>query len=249
MLSRSHGQRTAVMAVVLLVTACGGSASPTGLPASPPLSNRPSAAAPGTAAITAAGASASSPTTRPSNSSTSEPASSTYTSHAFAVPVSFELGAGWKVTEDVHSDIDLRGPIYSDGRAGDQDLEFHDINTTTVAGTTKSDPYMPWPTDLYAWLQSRPEFQAQPPQTITVAGRPATQIDVDGTVKPGTRVELVCADRSSCWLLDGNFRWRFVELKNADGSGVVWITSGVPAARFDTYAEALDELLRTVEFR
>jgi hypothetical protein len=130
-----------------------------------------------------------------------------------------------------------------------QDVAVQDIGSTTVAGASKSDPYMPWPKDLYAWLKSRPEFKAQPPKAITVGGRPATQIDADATVPGGTRIELVCSNASNCWLLDHNDRWRFVEVKNKDGSGVVWISNGIPAPGFDAYAQALDQLLGTFEFR
>jgi len=124
-----------------------------------------------------------------------------------------------------------------------------DIASTTVAGTTKSDPYTPWPKDLYVWLKARPEFKTQASQAIMVGGRPATQIDADATVPIGTRIEFVCSKDSNCWLLDHSDRWRFVEVKNADGSGVVWITNGIPAPGFDVYAQALDQLLGTFEFR
>ena len=122
-----------------------------------------------------------------------------------------------------------------------------DIGSTTVPGVTTS--YMPWPKDLYAWLKSRPEFKTQAPKAITVGGRPAIQIDADATVPEGTRIEFVCSKDSNCWLLDHNDRWRFVEVKNSDGSGVVWITNGIPAPAFDAYAKALDQLLGTFEFR
>jgi len=232
----------AVFAVVLTLTACGGTASPTSSPRTAPA---PTSTATATTPTNAPSEAA----TKPSGAAASTLVNSRFTSTAFAVPVSFLLADRWMVTENVHEDIDLRGPHYGAGLAGDQDIEMHDIGSTTVAGTAKSDPYMPWPTDLYAWLKSRPEFKPLPPQTITVDGRPATQIDADATVPAGTRIELVCVRVFSCWLLDHNDRWRFVELKNSDGSGVVWITNGIPAPGFDAFAQALDQLLGTFEFR
>lgn len=94
-----------------------------------------------------------------------------------------------------------------------------------------------------------PESKLQAPKRITVGGRPATQIDADTTVVSGTRIEFICSKDSTWWLLDHNDRWRFVEVKNADGSGVVWITNGIPAPAFGAYAEALDRLLGTFQFR
>jgi len=124
-----------------------------------------------------------------------------------------------------------------------------DIGSTTVAGATKGDSNLPWPKDLYAWLKSRPEFTPDPPQAITVGGRSATQIDADVSVPDGTKIELVCSKEPNCWLLDHNDRWRFVEVKDSDGSGVVWITNGIPAPGFDSYTQAFDQLLGTLAFR
>jgi len=157
---------------------------------------------------------------------------------------------------DRHSSIDLNRDDQGASAGADavftggvQDAGVQDIGSTTVAGATMGDPSMPWPKDLYAWLQSRPEFTPEPPQVITVGGRPATQIDADVSVAKGTRIELICPEGSPCWLLDHNDRWRFVEVKDADRSGVVWITNGIPAPGFDAYGEALDQLLGTFEFR
>jgi hypothetical protein len=187
------------------------------------------------------------PTAAPTPLATPGPSSrSSFASSVFAVPVSLSLPYGWWVTYDHKSDIDLNR---ADQGAGIQDAGVLDIGSTTVAGMMKSDPRMPWPKDLYAWLKSRPEFKPQPPKTITVGGRPATQIDADVTVPDATRIEFVCSKASTCWLLDHNDRWRFVEVKNRDGSGVVWITNGIPARGFDAYAQALDQLLGTFKFR
>ncbi len=195
------------------------------------------------------------PTTAPTSLATPG-TGSMFNSVAFAVPVSFSLAGGWTVDHDLYSDIDLlrddhgasAGPFES-FTGGKQNAGIMDIGSTTVAGATESDPNLPWPKDLYAWLQSRPEFKPQPPKAITVGGRPATQIDADVTVPNGTSIGLVCSSEPNCWLLDHNDRWRFVEVKNSDGSGVVWITNGIPAPGFDAYATALDQLLGTFEFR
>ncbi len=176
-------------------------------------------------------------------------ATSTFASTAFAVPVSFSLAGGWRVAHEGSSNVDL---LRDDGGAGPYGLQnagIQDIASTTVAGMTGGDPALPWPKDLYAWLTSRPEFKPLPPQAITVGGRPALLIDADATVPAGTRIEFVCSAGSNCWLLDHDDRWRFVEVRNGDGSGVVWITNGIPAPDFDAYGQALDALLGTVAFR
>jgi hypothetical protein len=224
----------ALFSLVLVLAGCGANApiQSASVGSAPPAAASPSAA-----------------TTTPSAAAASPVVSATFTSDAFAVPVSFSLAGGWTVTTDVHSIIDLRGPDLGTGLLNSQNAGIMDIGSTTVAGATQGDPYMPWPKDLYAWLKSRPEFKPQAPQAITVGGRPATQIDADASVPANTTIELVCSKDSSCWLLDHSDRWRFVEVKNTDGSGVVWITNGIPAPGFDSFAQALDKLLGTLAFR
>ena len=82
-----------------------------------------------------------------------------------------------------------------------------------------------------------------------MGGRPAVQIDADANVPNGTRIELFAPKGTGCWLLDHSDRWRFVEVKNSDGSGVVWLTNGIPAPGFDSFAQAFDQLLGTFLFR
>lgn len=224
-------------ATLIALAACGGT-SPATSPASTTTTPSGAAASP-SAAMTKPSAAAASPLV-------SLGPDSRFTSTAFAVPVSFSLAGGWRVMNNVHSIIDLAGPDRGAGPLNVQDAGVMDIGSTTVPGITTS--YMPWPKDMYAWLKSRPEFKTQAPKAITVGGRPATQIDADATVPKGTRIEFVCSKDSNCWLLDHNDRWRFVEVKDSDGSGVVWITNGIPAPAFDAYAQALDQLLRTFEF-
>ena len=228
--ARAHSLRIGLVSATLIaLAACGG----TGATASP------------SAAMTEPSAAAASPL-----------ASSSFTSSDFAVPVSFSLAGDWKVNNEHPSTIDISrddqgasAGAFERFTGGMQNAGIQDIGSTTVAGATKSDPRMPWPKDLYAWLKSRPEFKPQSPQAITVGGRPATQIDADVSVPDGTKIELVCSTDSNCWLLDHNDRWRFVEVKNSDGSGVVWITNGIPAPGFDAYAMALNQLLGTLAFR
>jgi hypothetical protein len=229
-----------VCAASLPLAACGG----TGAMATP--AGVMTTASPGAATSSA-------PTTTPSaaaiSPASSPDATSTFASAAFAVPVSFSLAGGWTVSHEGSSNIDLLRDDHGAGPYGTQNAGIQDIATTTVAGATTSDPPMPWPTDLYAWLESRPEFEPHSPKAITLDGRPAIQIDADVTVPDGTRIDFVCSAGSNCWLLDHNDRWRFVEVKNGDGSGVVWITNGIPAPAFDAYGTALDELLGTFAFR
>lgn len=229
-----------VCATLIALAACGGTGATT----------KPLAA---TTMPSAATTKPSAAMSNPSAAAASPLAGSRFTSTAFAVPVSFSLAGGWVVNHDLNSDIDLGrdgqgagGGVFDNFTGGRQDAGIMDIGSTTVAGKTQSDPRIPWPKDLYAWLKSRPEFKPQPPKAITVGGRPATQIDADVNVPDGTSIALVCP---SCWLLDHNDRWRFVEVKNSDGSGVVWITNGIAAPGFDAYAQALDQLLGTFEFR
>ena len=161
-----------------------------------------------------------------------------FTSETFSVPLALTLIGGWVVEGDHASDIDLQ--------RGAQDAGISSITSATVASTG---PDIPWPDDLFAWLDSRPEFTPSAPRQVTIGGRPATLIDADATVPAGTRIEMICAEpRHSCWLVDAPQSWRFIEVRNADGSGIVVITNSALGGLAD-YASALDDLLATLEFR
>ena len=60
---------------------------------------------------------------------------------------------------------------------------------------------------------------------------------------------MICSEpRHSCWLLDAPQSWRFVEIRDAGGSGIVVITNAVLGGLAE-YASALDAVLATLEFR
>ena len=154
---RAHSLRIGLVSAILIaLAACGGTSA---------------AAAPPAAMI------------EPSAVAASPLASSMFTSAEFAVPVSFSLKGGWVVNVDRHGVIDLSRDDQGASAGAErftghmQNAGIMDIGSTTVAGATKGDPYMSWPKDLYAWLQSRPELKPQAPQAIAVGGRPATQIE------------------------------------------------------------------------
>jgi hypothetical protein len=212
------------VAVVLIACTSGGSPLPGG-----------SIAPAGALLNTSAGVAAS------IASSTQPSPSGVFDSSVFAVPISLSPVGDWVVQGDNQSDIDLQ--------RGDQDAGILSTSSTTVSPVRSGDPALPWPQDLHAWLEARPEFTPTVPRQVALGGRPATLIDADLTVPSGTRIEMVCAEpRHSCWLADHNDRWRFIEVKNEDGPGIVVITNGMPDG-FDSYARALDQLLATLRFR
>jgi hypothetical protein len=174
-------------------------------------------------------------------SSTEVSSTGPFDSSVFAVPISLSPVGDWVVQGDNQSDIDLQ--------RGDQDAGILSISSTTIAPAMSGDPALPWPEDLHAWLEARPEFTPTVPRQVALGGRPATLVDADARVPSGTRVEMVCSEpRHSCWLVDHADRWRFIEVKSGDGPGIVVITNGTPDA-FDSYARALDQLLATLKFR
>jgi hypothetical protein len=151
-----------------------------------------------------------------------------------------DLVDGWSVDGDHPGNVDLQ--------RGEQDAGISSIADTTVADTTvaaSAGGKSPWPDDMVAWLNSRPEFTPGPPRQVMIGGRAATQVDVNVNAA-GEQISMVC--NAACWLVDGNFVMSFTEVRNSDGTGIVVITQ-VPADKFDDWSQSLDQLMATIEFR
>lgn len=204
---------------------------------------RPSASDQGVGGPPAASASAAaSPSAAPSPSVAPSP--TPYSTSKFEIPIQLAIRDGWTLDADYAGGVDLTGPA--------EPASIMNIATMTVRGTKADDPWVPWPTDIYKWLSSRPEFRVTAPRPITVGGRPGTVIDVE---------VIVPRSDSSEWIRNGpvgggngikspGAGWgvHLVVIPTGNGTGMVAYTDA-PAADFDGAVTTLDRLLATLQFR
>ncbi len=175
---------------------------------------------------------------------------SAYVSTGFEVPIQLTLADGWTLDSTTLGSVNLSGPS--------QPASIMSIASMTVHGPKPTDPWVPWPADIHAWLDNWPEFRPAAPRSITIGGRPASVIDVDvvapladtadwvrcGPPGTGCGINLRSANDS------GVLGWRihFVVIPTGNGTGIVGYTDA-PSAGFQDAATSLDGLLATLQFR
>ena len=157
-----------------------------------------------------------------------------FATSSFNVPLSLGLVDGWIVEGDYPGNVDLQ--------RGDQDAGISSIADTTVANIAGGK--LPWPDDMVGVARDEAGIHPGAPQQVMVGGLPATRVDVQVNAA-GKRIEMVCSQ--GCWLVDGNFVMSFIEVRKADGTGIVVITE-IGANQFDEASKSLDQLMATMQF-
>jgi hypothetical protein len=178
----------------------------------------------------------------PSPSVASSPTA--YSSRLFEVPIQLLLQDGFTIADDYPGGVDLSG--HSEQAA------IMSIASMAVRGSKPTDPWVPWPADIRAWLSSRPEFKPSAPRPITVDGRPGSVIDFE-VVDP--------LAYSAAWIRNGpvggirpgdpnisGWRIHLVVIPTGNGTGIVAYAEG-PPADFAQASASLDRLLTTLVFR
>ncbi|MGH2445622.1 MAG: hypothetical protein ACRDGD_06230 [Candidatus Limnocylindria bacterium] len=173
------------------------------------------------------------------------------TSEAFSVPLSLDLPSGWQGREAAAFYSVFRPPSGTEPLF--DRIVFADPASMRVTAAAGAEP---WPDDLYAWLDGRPEFEPSQPQVISVGGRPATMIEAVADYEPtATRENLPIiqigpsspTDGTLVALTEGSVTWRLIEVDLGDGAGVVIIYLGATDT-FDAWAAEVEEVLDTVRF-
>ena len=181
----------------------------------------------------------------PSPSVASSPTA--YSSHLFEVPIQLSLQDGFTIADDYAGGVDLSGHA--------EPAEIMSIASMAVRGSKPTDPWVPWPADIHAWLSSRPEFRPSAPRPITVGGQRGSVIDFEVVLPQAYSAE---------WIRNGpvgtshgikpgdpnisGWRIHLVVIPTGNGTGIVAYAEGPP----DDFAQAsasLDRLLRTLVFR
>ena len=165
-----------------------------------------------------------------------------FSSTKFAVPISLTPLGGWVIQADRTDDIDLQN--------GDWDGGIFTVATVTLPGPALGDPYVPVPVDFAAWVGQRTEFARVVSASVTVGGRPATQVDADLTWTTGTPDHDLFRFSGGEWFFDhvsAGDRARFVLVPGARGGILIYMEA--KAGDFDRIAASFEELLASLAFR
>jgi hypothetical protein len=193
------------------------------------------------------------PSTTSSPAPSVAPSPTPFTSGAFQVPIQLTMVDGWTVASQQFGDLDVS--------AADKVASIFSIASMTVRGATQTDPWVPWPADIHAWLAGRAEFRPGEPRATTIGGRPATVIDVDVVtpvadtgdwVKGCGPQDVTCGINLRGANDSGGWRIHLVVVPTGAGTGIVgYIDAPVVAAAgdFQTAAASFDRLLASLSFR
>jgi hypothetical protein len=186
------------------------------------------------------------PTPSPAATPTPSPSATPFSSSVFGVPIQLTMPAGWTSAGTEPGSVDLNGPT--------QPASIMSIASMTVRGAKSTDPWVPWPADIHAWLAKRAEFRPAAPRSITIGGRPATVIDVAVVTPVADTGDWVNCGPSPCGInlrsANGGGGWQIhlVVVPTGAGTGIVAYIDA-PTDGFDAAVASLDKLLATLEFR
>ena len=217
----------ALVAVVLLVSACGASTLP------PPAAASPTAA----------------PAVTPMPAGT-------YSSVSFNPAATFTVPGGWVLAEDseqylalVPSGNDLVGMyMFRDPKAASQDATCAAAPEAGVGGTSS---------ELVKWIQGRPGLVVSTPAMATVGGLPGVAIDValkaDWTqscpFSGGTpAVPLFNSPAIDHWVVVGNERLRLYLLDLPGGGTVVVDQDAFDGTQIEALISSSSGILRSLQF-
>jgi hypothetical protein len=220
----------ASLALLLAVTACGGSVAPPG----------------GSSPAPAAGGSAASPL-----------AAGTHTSAAFQPPVTFTVPDGWELAADAAAYLQLRPAgsevngihLFRDPVAASQDPACPATPEPGVGSTS---------TELVAWLRERPGLTVGPPALATVGGLRGVAIDV--AIKDGWTASCPFANGSPTvpllssktagyhWVIVGNERLRFYVLDLPGGGTMIVDEDAFDGTLYDDFIRAAAPIVRSMQF-
>ena len=165
-----------------------------------------------------------------------------YQTRSFEVPLALTLVAGWTTGAETTGNLELR---HSDLSLDPGIQSIASLRAPSAPGRAPE----PWPTDFRAWLANQPEFTPGPPVSVTVGGRPGTQVDVDVSLSATDAPRTVLTGEGFDWkTVTTPERWRLIVVETGPGAGIVIVMPSAPE-KFDAAATALDYLLGTLVFR
>ena len=175
----------------------------------------------------------------------------TLSADGFAVPFSVTLVDRWSAPDVVPARVFLSRGVLN--------IAIAAISATRVrpAGTeaTSFDAMEPWPSDVYAWLQTLPRCEPEAPRSTTVGGQQALVVDYRCVGLKTSNVEQKVAATSVFAFAGGGFDQygvegtvnRIIEIRTAPNGGIAVLFTA-PQSTFESDAAAVDALLARLRF-
>ena len=132
----------------------------------------------------------------------------TFSSKIFKFPMSVSFGSDWHVIDDLTDLVTVQAT------KADWNVAFNIVTDAKVADPV-SGVQIPFPEDFASWIKSNPDFKADEPTEVTVAGIKGLQIDA---VPMTTKQKDFLYNRAGKWnIIPSPVGWRFIMLNDVNG--------------------------------
>jgi hypothetical protein len=165
----------------------------------------------------------------------------------FKLPMSFDIGSQWRVTEDFPDVVTLMM------QPNLVDTGFITVKGARIAGPAAPFSTAPFPEDFATWIEAHGLFQVVATQLITVGGFPGTQTDAIGTAACGHRRNWIFPSTGTGWNCTEGQYFRFSHFPDVYGEPLLILNTGArtddkAAEEFRLGTEASQRVLDTVVF-
>lgn len=162
----------------------------------------------------------------------------TFSSDKFRLPMSVSFDSDWHVIDDF-TDLVTVASSQKDWNVG-----FNIVNDAKVADPV-SGSQIPFPEDFASWIKSNPNFIADEPTEVMVAGIKGRQIDATPMI---TKKQDFLHLSGTTWnMIPSTERWRFILFNDINGARLL-ILLIAPSDQFNIAVEHSQKLLDTVVF-
>ena len=166
------------------------------------------------------------------------PSETTFSSKIYKLPMSVSFGPDWHVIDDFTDLVTVAGT------QKDWNVGFNIVTNAKVADPVGG-TQIPFPQDFASWIKSNPDFTANEPTEVMVAGIKGLQIDAtpiatkqkDFLYMSGTRWNMISKPEG----------WRFILLNDVNGERLL-ILLIAPANQFNVAAEQAQAVIDSVVF-
>lgn len=161
-----------------------------------------------------------------------------FSSKVYKLHMSVSFGADWHAIDDFTDLVTVAG------KQKDWNVGFNIVSNAKVADPV-SGAQIPFPADFASWIKSNPDFKADEPTEVTVAGFKGTQIDA--TPIPTKQKDFLYMSGTKWNIIPSAEQWRFILLNDVNGERLLVLLIA-PTDQFNDAVQQSQSILDSVVF-
>ena len=164
-------------------------------------------------------------------------AQTTFSSKIYKLPMSVSFGSDWHILDDFTDLVTVAS------KQKDWELGFNIVTNAKLVDPINGNQ-IPFPEDFVSWVKSNPNFKADEPTEVTVAGIKGLQIVATVTATKQTSFLYMSGTK---WNMLPSEMWRFILLNDVNGERVL-ITLVAAPDQFKDFVQQSQSILDSVAF-